>query len=119
MGFRDAGSSWSNFGMRMIERLAQRNPEAATASATTSQTMDKRDGKMRLYQHGCCNLAMSPIGTGACMDKCGSGGYTMRTWGCCSGDGQFYSCQECTAGSSCYNGPFKCSSFTRVPGGCA
>lgn len=96
-------TSWSRFGMRVIERLAR------TRSATPAAA--------RLdHSAGCCHLALKS--DAGCADKCRKRpAYRMRTWGCCQA-GQFYSCQECTKGDTCHEGPYLCSYATRVPGGC-
>lgn len=103
--------SWSRFGMRVVEKFAgggsTQQPKAAASGG--------QDGARPLVRFGCCNLVFPS--DASCINKC-TGSYSWKSWGCCQ-SGEFYSCGECTTGSNCNTGTFKCSYGTRVPGGCA
>jgi hypothetical protein len=62
-----------------------------------------------LHQAACCCLVYPPGGCPGIPpnSSCPSHSY-KRTWGCCSG-GRFYQCIECTSGSNCKSGTFRCS----------
>lgn len=92
--------SASAVGVRVIERVARTTSGAAAVPCT---------------QHACCCLAKAPIAPLSCYSKCQDlANYTLRAWGCCK-SGIFYSCQECTNGSTCGNGTkYACSAYEQV-----
>ena len=102
--------SWSRAGMRVVKKVAGTN----TAVVTTADGRTESNRPMVAF--GCCNLAYES--DGSCFDRC-SGSYHWESWGCCQGGSTFYSCNECTTGSSCSSGTILCSYGTHVPGGCA
>jgi hypothetical protein len=62
-----------------------------------------------LHQAACCCLVFPPGGCpGPPPNSSCPSGSSKRTWGCCSG-GRFYQCIECTSGSNCKSGHFRCS----------
>ncbi|HEY7486703.1 MAG TPA: twin-arginine translocation signal domain-containing protein [Streptosporangiaceae bacterium] len=65
---------------------------------------------------GCCDLRY-PNGPwcGGTKGRDGSGwscpsGYTKRYWSCHTAH-FYYTCWECTKGSTCWSGPWKCSNY--------
>lgn len=67
----------------------------------------------------CCSLAScTRCSVGICGGWNCPSGYTATCWNCVSG-GKWYVCGECSAGSTCYNGPWACSIWFQQSGpGC-
>lgn len=87
----------------------------ASARAWTKPGMKTVSGVAKLVRPDspcssyCCHLAL-PCDTN-CISNCSSLGGSLYVWGCCIYP-SLYNCVECTTGSSCYQGTFKCSQAT-------
>jgi len=85
---------WTRAGVWSLEQLARLTGRRYVAEA----------------QPVCCDLAY-PNGPFCTYRSCPSG-YTWREWACCYAAGhRVWLCAECTTGSSCWNGSFKCSYY--------
>lgn len=90
---------WTRPGSRLIEEAVKQLDRIGGDSNVA-----------QLYKKYCCYLAKPHSST--CVTKCRNGDYGSSAWiyywWCCYG-GTRVACQECTTGSNCYQGTFKCS----------
>jgi hypothetical protein len=88
---------------------------AAIATLTTTSKVSATD-----CQHSpCCHLAScTKCQVAPCSGWYCPVGYRNTCWNCSSG-GSWYMCGECSAGSTCYTGPWACSIWSWEAGpGC-